>query len=307
MENMTVTQRLRAQVEKFDASHKLEEIGVIDFVGDGIARITGLKDAMYGEMIEFANETFGMVQTLETESIGVIIFGDYVDIQEGDLVRRTKQIMQVPVGQNLLGRVVDPMGVPLDGHGPIRASKSRPVENEAPGIMDRKSIDQPLQTGLKAIDSLVPIGRGQRELIIGDRKTGKTTIAIDAIINQKNTGVLCVYVAIGQKASTVKNIATTLDREGALDHTIIVSATAAQTSSLQYIAPYAATAMAEEFMYQGRDVLIVYDDLSKQATAYREMSLLLKRPPGREAYPGDVFYTHSRLLERAAKLSAVDA
>lgn len=303
MSNNTVTQRLRNQIQQFDVANHIEEIGIIDNVGDGIANVTGLYDAMYGEMIEFSNGSLGMVQNLEVDTIGVIILGEYKEIQEGDLVRRTGDVMQVPVGEALLGRVVDPMGTPLDGKGPVRTTKTRPVEYEAPGIMARQSIDEPLQTGIKAIDSLVPIGRGQRELIIGDRKTGKTTLAIDAIINQKNSDVLCIYVAIGQKASTVKNIATTLERNGAMDHTIIVSASASETSSLLYISPYAATAMAEEFMYNGRHVLIVYDDLSKQATAYREMSLLLKRPPGREAYPGDVFYTHSRLLERAAKLS----
>ena len=303
MSNNTVTQRLRNQIQQFDVANHIEEIGIIDNVGDGIANVTGLYDAMYGEMIEFSNGSLGMVQNLEVDAIGVIILGEYKEIQEGNLVRRTGDVMQVPVGEALLGRVVDPMGNPLDGKGPVRTTKTRPVEYEAPGIMARQSIDEPVQTGIKAIDSLVPIGRGQRELIIGDRKTGKTTLAIDAIINQKNSDVLCIYVAIGQKASTVKNIATTLERNGAMDHTIIVSASASETSSLLYISPYAATAMAEEFMYNGRHVLIVYDDLSKQATAYREMSLLLKRPPGREAYPGDVFYTHSRLLERAAKLS----
>lgn len=303
METEKLAMRLRQQIHQFDASHHLEEIGIISFVGDGIARVTGLDNAMNGEMIEFANGTIGMVQNLESEDIGVIILGEYVDIDEGDLVRRTNQVMEVPVGEELLGRVVNPLGEPIDGNGQIITKKRRPVEAEAPGIMDRESVSQPMQTGIKAIDALVPIGRGQRELIIGDRKTGKTTLAIDTIINQKDKDVICIYVAIGQKESTVKNLVATLERHGAMDYTVVVSASASAMSSLLYLAPYAATAMGEEFMYNGRHVLIIYDDLSKQAAAYREMSLLLKRPPGREAYPGDVFYLHSRLLERSAKLS----
>lgn len=303
METEKLAMRLRQQIHQFDASHHLEEIGIISFVGDGIARVTGLDNAMNGEMIEFANGTIGMVQNLESEDIGVIILGEYVDIDEGDLVRRTNQVMEVPVGEELLGRVVNPLGEPIDGNGQINTKKRRPVEAEAPGIMDRESVSQPMQTGIKAIDSLVPIGRGQRELIIGDRKTGKTTLAIDTIINQKDEDVICIYVAIGQKESTVKNLVATLEKHGAMDYTVVVSASASAMSSLLYLAPYAATAMGEEFMYNGRHVLIIYDDLSKQAAAYREMSLLLKRPPGREAYPGDVFYLHSRLLERSAKLS----
>ena len=303
METEKLAMRLRQQIHQFDASHHLEEIGIITFVGDGIARVSGLDNAMYGEKIEFANGTIGMVQNLETEDIGVIILGEYIDIDEGDLVRRTNQVMEVPVGENLLGRVVNPLGQPIDGKGQIITHKTRPIETEAPGIMDRESVNQPMQTGIKAIDALVPIGRGQRELIIGDRKTGKTTLAIDTIINQKHQDVICIYVAIGQKESTVKNLVNTLERHGAMDYTIVMTASASDMSSLLYLAPYSATAMGEEFMYNGRHVLIVYDDLSKQAAAYREMSLLLKRPPGREAYPGDVFYLHSRLLERSARLN----
>ncbi|WP_245526823.1 F0F1 ATP synthase subunit alpha [Eremococcus coleocola] len=290
-------------MNQFDATHHMEEIGTVVYIGDGIARVHGLDKAMQGEMVEFPNGSIGMVQNLEIDEVGVIVFGDYHDINEGDLVRRLNKVMEVPVGDNLLGRVVNPLGQPIDGEGPIETEKTRPVEAEAPSIMDRQSVKRPLQTGTKAIDALVPIGRGQRELIVGDRKTGKTTIAIDAIINQKEQDVLCIYVAIGQKESTVKNIVNTLRKYDALDYTIIMSASASQPSSLLYLAPYAATAMAEEFMYAGKHVLIIYDDLTKQAAAYREMSLLLKRPPGREAYPGDVFYLHSRLLERSAKLN----
>lgn len=296
-------ERLRQQIRQFQSDQYIEEIGTVTYIGDGIARASGLENVMVGEMVEFTTGTKGMVQNLESGDVGIIIFGDYVNIHEGDLVRRLNKIMEVPVGNKLLGRVVNPLGEAIDGLGDIYATKTRPVEASAPGIMDRKSVHQPLQTGIKAIDSLVPIGRGQRELIIGDRKTGKTTLAIDAILNQKNQDVLCIYVAIGQKESTVKNIVTTLQNFGAMDYTIVMSASASQPAPLLYLAPYAATAMAEEFMYAGRHVLIIYDDLSKQAAAYREMSLLLKRPPGREAYPGDVFYLHSRLLERSAKLS----
>lgn len=296
-------ERLRQQIRQFQSKDLLEEIGTVTYIGDGIARATGLEKVMVGEMVEFATGTKGMVQNLESSDVGIIIFGEYVHIHEGDLVRRLNRIMEVPVGEGLLGRVVNPLGEAIDGLGEIPATKTRPVEAEAPGIMDRQSVNQPMQTGIKAIDSLVPIGRGQRELIIGDRKTGKTTLAIDAILNQKGQDVLCIYVAIGQKESTVKNIVSTLQSYGAMDYTVVMSASASQPAPLLYLAPYAATAMAEEFMYQGKHVLIIYDDLSKQAAAYREMSLLLKRPPGREAYPGDVFYLHSRLLERSAKLS----
>ncbi|MFK8243508.1 MULTISPECIES: F0F1 ATP synthase subunit alpha [unclassified Facklamia] len=296
-------ERLRQQIRLFHAEGSIEEIGTITYIGDGIARANGLENVMIGEMVEFANGTKGMVQNLESNDVGIIIFGDYVTIHEGDLVRRMNRIMEVPVGNGLLGRVVNPLGEAIDGLGEIQSSKSRPVEADAPGIMERQSVHQPLQTGIKAIDSLVPIGRGQRELIIGDRKTGKTTLAVDAILNQKGQDVLCIYVAIGQKESTVKNIVNTLQSFGAMEYTIVMSASASQPAPLLYLAPYAATAIAEEFMYSGKHVLIIYDDLSKQAAAYREMSLLLKRPPGREAYPGDVFYLHSRLLERSAKLS----
>lgn len=303
MANINLENLLRHEIKQFKSSHKIEEIGTVTFVGDGIARVVGLDEAMVSEMVQFPNGTYGMVQNLEKDNVGIIIFGDYSNIHEGDVVKPLGTVMQVPVGPSLLGRVVDALGRPIDGKGEIFTSKRRPVEAAAPGIMDRQSVDQPLQTGQKAIDALVPIGRGQRELIIGDRKTGKTTIAIDTILNQKEEDVICIYVAIGQKESTVKNIVSTLERYGAMEYTIVVSASASQPAALLYLAPYAATAMAEEFMYEGKHVLIIYDDLSKQAAAYREMSLLLRRPPGREAYPGDVFYLHSRLLERSAQLN----
>lgn len=295
--------RLRQQIRQFQSHEYIEEIGTVTFIGDGIARAVGLENVMSGEMVEFANGSIGMVLNLESNDVGIVVFGEYVNIHEGDLVRRLGKIMEVPVGKELLGRVVDPLGRPVDGLGAIDTNKTRPVEAEAPGIMERQSVREPLQTGIKAIDALVPIGRGQRELIIGDRKTGKTSLAIDAIINQKGKDVYCIYVAIGQKESTVKNLMNTLEKHGAMDYTTIVTASASQPAPLLYLAPYAATAIGEEFMYNGQHVLIVYDDLSKQAAAYRELSLLLKRPPGREAYPGDVFYLHSRLLERSAKLS----
>ncbi|MGY3815215.1 F0F1 ATP synthase subunit alpha [Globicatella sulfidifaciens] len=296
-------EHLRQQIRQFHSEELIEEIGTVSYIGDGIARAYGLENVMVGEMVEFANGTIGMVQNLETKDVGIIIFGEYVNIHEGDLVRRLHKIMEVPVGNGLLGRVINPLGEAIDGIGEIDYKKTRPVEADAPGIMERQSVNEPLQTGIKAIDSLVPIGRGQRELIIGDRKTGKTSLAIDTILNQKGQDVICIYVAIGQKESTVKNIVTTLQGHGAMDYSIVMSASASQPAPLLYLAPYSATAMAEEFMYEGKHVLIIYDDLSKQAAAYREMSLLLKRPPGREAYPGDVFYLHSRLLERSAKLS----
>ncbi|MGO4936732.1 F0F1 ATP synthase subunit alpha [Fundicoccus sp. Sow4_H7] len=291
------------QIRQFQTNDIFEEIGTVTYIGDGIARATGLDNVMAGEMVEFANGTRGMIQNLESQDVGIIIFGEYVDIHEGDLVRRLGKIMEVPVGDDLLGRVVGPLGNPIDGLGKLKTSQTRPIEFEAPSIMERQSVKQPLQTGIKAIDALVPIGRGQRELIIGDRKTGKTSLAIDTILSQKDDDVICIYVAIGQKESTVKNIVSTLNLHGAMDYTIVMTANAAQPAPLLYLAPYAATAMGEYFMYNGKHVLIIYDDLSKQAAAYREMSLLLKRPPGREAYPGDVFYLHSRLLERAGKLS----
>ena len=279
------------------------ETGVVTYIGDGIARARGLDNAMSGELLEFENGAYGMAQNLETNDVGIIILGDFVAIREGDIVKRTGKIMEVPVGEALIGRVVNPLGQPVDGLGDIETTGFRPVETPAPGVMQRKSVSEPLQTGLKAIDALVPIGRGQRELVIGDRQTGKTSVAIDAILNQKGQDMICIYVAIGQKESTVRTQVETLRKHGALDYTIVVTASASQPSPLLYIAPYAGVAMAEEFMYNGKHVLIVYDDLSKQAVAYRELSLLLRRPPGREAYPGDVFYLHSRLLERSAKVS----
>jgi len=294
---------LRRQIEEFEADLQVEDLGSVLMVGDGIARVYGLEKALAGELLEFPGGTYGMVLNLEQDNIGVVILGPYEHIKEGDPVKRTKRVVQVPVGEAMIGRVVNPLGQPLDGKGPIKTDKFRPIEAKAPGVVDRVSVNQPLQTGLKAIDSMVPIGRGQRELIIGDRQTGKTAIAVDTILNQKGQDVICIYVAIGQKASTVAAVVDTLNKHGAMDYTMVVSATASEPSPLLFIAPYAGVAMAEEFMYAGRDVLIVYDDLSKHAAAYREMSLLLRRPPGREAYPGDIFYIHSRLLERAAKLN----
>lgn len=281
----------------------MAEVGTVIQVGDGIALVHGLEQCMSGELLEFANGVMGMALNLEENNVGVVILGPFKDIREGDQVKRTGRIMEVPVGEAMLGRVVNPLGQPLDGQGPIEASEYRPVEAVAPGVIDRKSVHEPMQTGIKAIDSMVPIGRGQRELIIGDRQTGKTAIAIDTILNQKGNGVKCIYVAIGQKQSTVAQVVETLRRNGALEYTIVVTASASEPAPLLFLAPYAGCAMGEYFMYKGEHVLIIYDDLTKQAAAYRELSLLLKRPPGREAYPGDVFYLHSRLLERAAKLS----
>jgi len=303
MEMSNITARIRDQIASFETKEQIEEIGEVSFIGDGIARVIGLTNVMAGELVEFDNGAYGMAQNLEKNDVGVIIFGSYENIHEGEPVKRTGRILDVPVGDALIGRVVDALGRPIDGLGAIETTKKRPVENEAPGVMQRQSVKQSLPTGLKVVDALVPIGKGQRELIIGDRKTGKTSIAVDAILNQKGKDTLCIYVAIGQKESTVKALVETLKRYGAMEYTTVVSASASQPAPMLYIAPYAGTAMGEEWMYQGRDVLIIYDDLSKQAAAYREISLLLRRPPGREAYPGDVFYLHSRLLERAAKLS----
>lgn len=294
---------IKQQIENFKPNFDVTETGVVTYIGDGIARAHGLENVMSGELLNFENGSYGMAQNLESTDVGIIILGDFTDIREGDTIRRTGKIMEVPVGESLIGRVVDPLGRPVDGLGEIHTDKTRPVEAPAPGVMQRKSVSEPLQTGLKAIDALVPIGRGQRELIIGDRQTGKTTIAIDTILNQKDQDMICIYVAIGQKESTVRTQVETLRQYGALDYTIVVTASASQPSPLLFLAPYTGVAMAEEFMYQGKHVLIVYDDLSKQAVAYRELSLLLRRPPGREAFPGDVFYLHSRLLARSAKVS----
>lgn len=294
---------IKQQIENFKPNFDVTETGVVTYIGDGIARAHGLENVMSGELLNFENGSYGMAQNLESTDVGIIILGDFTDIREGDTIRRTGKIMEVPVGESLIGRVVDPLGRPVDGLGEIHTDKTRPVEAPAPGVMQRKSVSEPLQTGLKAIDALVLIGRGQRELIIGDRQTGKTTIAIDTILNQKDQDMICIYVAIGQKESTVRTQVETLRQYGALDYTIVVTASASQPSPLLFLAPYTGVAMAEEFMYQGKHVLIVYDDLSKQAVAYRELSLLLRRPPGREAFPGDVFYLHSRLLERSAKVS----
>ena len=298
-----ISSLIKQQLEHYDDKLDINEVGVVTYVGDGIARAHGLNNALAGELLKFDNGSYGIAQNLDASDVGIIILGKFDDIREGDRVQRTGRIMSVPVGDDLIGRVVNPLGQPVDGLGEIKADKTRPIEEKAPGVMDRQSVNQPLQTGIKAIDALVPIGRGQRELIIGDRKTGKTSLAIDTILNQKNQDVICIYVAIGQKESTVRTQVETLKRFGAMDYTIVVEAGPSEPAPMLYIAPYAGTAMGEEFMYNGKDVLIVFDDLSKQAVAYRELSLLLRRPPGREAYPGDVFYLHSRLLERSAKLS----
>lgn len=294
---------IRQQIEKYQAQVEVTDVGTVITVGDGIARVHGLEDCMASELLEFPGGTLGMALNLEEDNIGCVIMGPYTHIKEGDTVKRTGRIISVPVGDALIGRVVNPLGQPVDGKGPIKSDKYRPIERIAPGIITRRSVHQPMQTGIKAIDSMIPIGRGQRELIIGDRQTGKTAIAIDTIINQKDQEMICIYVAVGQKASTVANVVNILEQHGAMDYTIVVTATASEPAPLLYIAPYAGCAMGEEFMEQGKDVLIIYDDLSKQAAAYRELSLLLRRPPGREAYPGDVFYLHSRLLERAAKMN----
>lgn len=294
---------IKEEIRRYSRKLDVSDVGTVIQVADGIARVHGLEAAMQGELLEFPGEVYGMVQNLEEDNVGVILMGDGRSIREGDLVKTTGRVVEVPVGDAMIGRVVNALGQPIDGKGPIHTGKSRQIERVAPGVITRKSVSVPLQTGIKAIDAMVPIGRGQRELIIGDRQTGKTAIAIDTIINQKGQGVLCIYVAIGQKASTVANIVKTLEEFGAMDYTTIVASTASELAPLQYIAPYAGCAIGEEWMEKGRDVLIVYDDLSKHAAAYRTLSLLLKRPPGREAYPGDVFYLHSRLLERAARLA----
>ncbi|MGM0842373.1 MAG: F0F1 ATP synthase subunit alpha [Bacillota bacterium] len=294
---------IKKQIENYQSEMKVSDVGTVIQIGDGIARAHGLDNVMAGELVEFSNGVMGMAQNLEENNVGIIILGPFKDIREGDEVRRTGRIMEVPVGQELVGRVVNSLGQPVDGLGPIATTKTRPIEGGAPGVMDRKSVHEPLQTGIKAIDALVPIGRGQRELIIGDRQTGKTSVAIDSILNQKDQDMICIYVAIGQKESTVRNAVETLRKHGALDYTIVVTASAASPAPMLFLAPYAGITMGEEFMHSGKHVLVVYDDLSKQASAYRELSLLLRRPPGREAFPGDVFYLHSRLLERAAKLS----
>ena len=298
-----ITSIIKERIKNYDVDLNVNDVGTVLEVGDGIAHIYGLDKAMAGELLDFGNDVYGLVLNLEQESVGAVLLGGDTEIKEGDTVKRTGRIMQVPVGEAMIGRVVDALGRPIDGKGPIDTTEFRPVESPAPGIADRKSVHEPLQTGLKAIDALVPIGRGQRELIIGDRGTGKTAIAVDTILNQKGQNCICVSVAIGQKASTVARVVKTLEDGGAMAYTIVVAATAADSAPLQYLAPYAGVAMAEYFMYKGGHALCVYDDLSKHAAAYRAMSLLLRRPPGREAYPGDVFYLHSRLLERAAKLS----
>ena len=294
---------LKEQMQSFNADIDISEVGEVTYVGDGVARINGLENVMSSELVELPNDIFGMALNLEDENVGVVLFGDSSLVKEGDMAKRTGKIVEVPIGEELLGRVVNPLGQPLDGKGAINASKFYPIERKAEGVMQRQPVTEPLQTGLKSIDSMIPIGRGQRELIIGDRQTGKTAIAIDAIINQKDSDVFCIYVAIGQKASTVARVVNELEKAGAMDYTIVVTANASDPAPMQYIAPYAGASMGEFFRDNGKHALIVYDDLSKQASAYRQMSLLLRRPPGREAYPGDVFYLHSRLLERASKLS----
>ena len=299
-----ISELIKQKIQDFDLEAETRTEGAIVSLSDGIARIHGLSDAMQGEMLEFPGDTYGLALNLERDSVGAVILGNYEHISEGDTVKCTKRILEVPVGEALLGRVVDSLGNPIDGKGELNATESSPIEKIAPGVIQRQSVSQPVQTGLKSIDSMVPIGRGQRELIIGDRQTGKTAVAVDAIINQKGAGIKCIYVAIGQKASSINVVIRKLEEHGALEHTIIVAATASDSAAMQYIAPYSGCAMGEFFRDRGEDALIIYDDLTKQAWAYRQVSLLLRRPPGREAYPGDVFYLHSRLLERAARLNA---
>jgi F-type H+-transporting ATPase subunit alpha len=298
-----ISDLIKARIDKFQSETEDRNVGTVVSVTDGIVRVHGLGDARYGEMLQFGTDTFGLALNLEQDSVGAVVLGDYKNIVEGDTVKTTGRILEVPVGPELLGRVVDALGNPIDGKGPVTSTLKAPLERVAPGVIFRKSVSQPVQTGLKAIDAMVPVGRGQRELIIGDRQTGKTAVAIDTIINQKTTGVKCIYVAIGQKQSSIANVVRKLEEHGALAHTIIVAASASQPAAMQYLAPYAGCAMGEYFMDNGEDALIVYDDLSKQAVAYRQISLLLRRPPGREAYPGDVFYLHSRLLERSARVN----
>ncbi len=300
-----ISDLIKERIEKFESSAEARDVGTVIGVTDGIVRIHGLADAKYGEMLEFPGNTFGMALNLEQDSVGAVVLGDYKHISEGDTVKTTGRILEVPVGEALLGRVVDALGNPIDGKGPIEPEGTSPLEKVAPGVIERKSVDQPVQTGLKSIDSMVPIGRGQRELIIGDRQTGKTAVAVDTIINQRGTGIKCIYVAIGQKASSIAGVVRKLEEMGAMEHTIVVAAAAADSPAMQYISPYAGASMGEYFLDKGEDALIIFDDLTKQAWAYRQVSLLLRRPPGREAYPGDVFYLHSRLLERASRVSEV--
>jgi F-type H+-transporting ATPase subunit alpha len=299
-----ISQLIKERIENFEAPAEARDVGTVIAVTDGIVRVHGLADARYGEMLEFPQNTFGMALNLEQDSVGAVVLGEYKHISEGDTVKTTGRILEVPIGTAMLGRVVDALGNPIDGKGPIDTDLTAPIEKVAPGVIQRQSVDQPVQTGLKSIDSMVPIGRGQRELIIGDRQTGKTAVAVDTIINQRGTGIKCIYVAIGQKASSIAGVARKLEEEGALEHTIIVAAAAADSPAMQYIAPYSGTTMGEYFLDKGEDALIIFDDLTKQAWAYRQISLLLRRPPGREAYPGDVFYLHSRLLERASRVNA---
>jgi len=299
-----ISDLIRQRIQNFEAKAEARDVGTIVALTDGIVRIHGLADVQYGEMLEFPGGVAGLALNLEQDSVGAVVLGDYTHLSEGNSVKTTGRILEVPVGEALLGRVVDALGNPIDGKGPIQAQGTSPIEKVAPGVIDRQSVSQPVQTGLKSIDSMVPIGRGQRELIIGDRQTGKTAVAVDAVINQRGTGIKCIYVAIGQKASTVAGIVRKLEEHGAMEHTIVVAANASESAALQYIAPYAGCAMGEYFRDRGEDALIIYDDLTKQAWAYRQVSLLLRRPPGREAYPGDVFYLHSRLLERAARVNA---
>src|SRR5687767_133342 len=299
-----ISDLIKSRIENFKSASEARNVGTVVTVTDGICRIHGLADVRYGEMIEFPGNVFGLALNLEQDSVGSVVLGEYKNIREGDTVKTTGRILEVPVGRELLGRVVDALGQPLDGKGPLKTTQTAPIERVAPGVIFRKSVGQPVQTGYKAIDSMVPIGRGQRELIIGDRQTGKTALAVDTIINQKSSGIKCVYVAIGQKQSTIANVVRKLEEHGAMGHTIVVAASASTPAAMQYLAAYSGCTMGEYFMDNGEDALIIYDDLSKQATAYRQISLLLRRPPGREAFPGDVFYLHSRLLERASKLSA---